>query len=61
MPEPDRPIEPPKVQCHTCSKEIPPDADEHREGDDYTLWFCGTECYEQWRKTHDEQIGQRPA
>jgi hypothetical protein len=50
MSGPDRPVKPPMVNCQKCLKEIPPDETKSAERDDYVLYFCGLECYEEWQK-----------
>jgi hypothetical protein len=45
-----RAIAPRPVNCATCRRELPQDQALTPEGGDYTLWFCGIECYAQWRR-----------
>jgi hypothetical protein len=41
------------VACEVCLKEIPPDEAGIVEANDYVLYFCGLDCYRQWRATRD--------
>lgn len=50
MPAPDRPFQPDDVKCDHCAKEVPASGAKSRTVDEYVLWFCGVECYEQWRE-----------
>ena len=38
------------VNCALCRRELPADQALTPEAGDYTLWFCGAECYAQWRR-----------
>ena len=49
------PAEPEKVNCSVCLKEIPESVAVSSEADEYTQYFCGTECYQKWRKESDNQ------
>lgn len=42
--------------CAVCMKEIPADAIEVADAQDYVHHFCGLECLETWQK----QTGIRP-
>lgn len=37
------------VSCEMCLKEIPVSAAVVAEATDYFAYFCGLECYEQWK------------
>lgn len=50
----DKPQEPEHVSCTVCMKEIPRSEATASEAVDYVLYFCGTECFEKWRETRDE-------
>lgn len=41
------------VACEVCLKEIPLDEAGIVEANDYVLYFCGLDCYHQWRATQD--------
>ncbi|KTD08329.1 hypothetical protein A8135_05835 [Legionella jamestowniensis] len=36
--------------CYTCLKQVPKSAANSFEGDDYVRYFCGNECYSEWKK-----------
>jgi hypothetical protein len=39
----------PRLSCMVCQHEIPLSAAASAEATDYVAYFCGLECYEQWR------------
>ena len=43
-------IEPEKVACEVCLKEIPLSEATSVKSTDYIVYYCGLECYDQWRK-----------
>lgn len=42
-----------KVACDICLTEIPKSVAVSSEADEYTQYFCGTECYTKWRDKND--------
>ena len=46
-------IEQPHLQCEICLKEVPASEAKSAEGSDYVFYFCGTDCYQQWRESDD--------
>jgi YHS domain-containing protein len=36
------------VPCAVCQKEIPKSVALSSENQDYVLYFCGPDCYEEW-------------
>jgi hypothetical protein len=44
-----------KVKCAQCLREIPKSEALVPEAQDYALYYCGIECFEEWRK----QSGKR--
>lgn len=38
------------LSCAVCLKEVPADAIELMDAQDYVLHFCGLDCLEEWRK-----------
>lgn len=36
------------IPCAVCEKEIPKSVALHSEDQDYVLYFCGLDCYEEW-------------
>lgn len=48
----------PKVSCDVCLTEIPETEARSAEGDEYVRYFCGLDCYEQWRKKAADEEGR---
>lgn len=48
---------PPKtlLQCSECLKEVPRSEAFVREGADYTLYFCGLDCFDKWLSANSGQ------
>ncbi|MEJ2643745.1 MAG: DUF3330 domain-containing protein [Gammaproteobacteria bacterium] len=44
---------PVKVRCETCLKEIPRSEATSAEAEDYVVYFCGIDCFQQWRESND--------
>lgn len=42
-------IAPETVACQICLKEIPRSVAESAEAVEYVYYFCGPECYTEWR------------
>jgi hypothetical protein len=38
------------VACEVCLREIPMSEAGNCEASDYVMYYCGLECYDQWRK-----------
>ena len=49
-----RAIVPERVPCRICQHDIPSDEALGFEATDYVVYFCGLDCYQQWR----EQTGK---
>lgn len=48
-----------RVTCVICLTEVPKSAAASSEAADYVMYFCGIECYEEWRKPEkvfDDQL-----
>ncbi len=43
------PAKPGSVDCCVCLTEIPESVAMSSEADEYTQYFCGIECYTQWK------------
>lgn len=43
------------VECEVCLKEIPYSEVGIVEADDYVMYFCGLDCYRQWRKASPDK------
>lgn len=37
------------ISCEMCLSDIPPSASGNSEAEDYVMYFCGIECYAQWK------------
>lgn len=44
--------------CYTCLKEVPKSAANTFEGRDYIRYFCGHDCYDQWRKKTQDWLNE---
>lgn len=42
--------------CHTCLKMIPKSAACSPEGEDYIRYYCGLDCYTQWKKITEKWL-----
>jgi YHS domain-containing protein len=51
-------IAPETVACQICLKEIPRSVAESAEAVEYVYYFCGPECYTEWRR---EERRETPA
>lgn len=49
MGELDEIVAPEAVACRICMKEIPKSVAESAEGVEYVYYFCGPDCFAQWR------------
>jgi len=47
-----------KVPCRLCRKEVPLSEAKVAEAADYVAYFCGLECYAEWKR-RSEQAGQK--
>ena len=50
-----------KVACDTCLTEIPKSVAMSSEADEYTQYFCGTECYTKWRSEDNSDNTPEPS
>lgn len=50
-----QPVQMEHVACEVCLKEVPRSEAVVSEAADYVAYFCGLDCYGQW-KTQGEQI-----
>lgn len=41
------------VACQVCLTEIPTSVAVNQEADEYTLHFCGIDCYNQWKSAQE--------
>ena len=42
-------VEPEKVACEVCHKNILTTDAQREEATDYIIYFCGLNCYDQWK------------
>jgi hypothetical protein len=47
--------EPEMVACKICMKEIPVTEAKSSEAQEYAMYFCGLDCYEQWQSGQKEE------
>ena len=45
-----RPVEPERVSCEVCRKEVPESESVAPEAGDYLIHFCGLACYDKWKQ-----------
>ena len=50
-----KPSAPAPVSCDVCLKEIPKSEAQSAEVQDYVLYFCGLECYQQWSQQREDE------
>lgn len=48
-PTAEKPVAANQVACEMCLKEVPVSEAVVAEATDYFAYFCGIECYEQWK------------
>jgi hypothetical protein len=46
------------VACEMCLKEVPRSEAAVPEATDYVVYFCGLDCYQEWKKQRDKANGQ---
>jgi hypothetical protein len=46
------------MRCSECRKELPDAGALRREGADYTMHFCGLDCFERWRQKHPAEAAR---
>ena len=51
----DKPAENEMVACEICLKQIPVSEAKSEEASDYVLYFCGIECYQQWKQQAEDE------
>lgn len=48
-------IEPEKVACEVCLKEIPLSEATSVKATDYIVYYCGLDCYDKWKKQTEQR------
>lgn len=43
-----------KISCSICQKEIPLSEAKSAEAVDYVAYFCGLDCYNEWKERSDK-------
>lgn len=43
------------VKCSQCHREVPRSAALSRESSDYTLFFCGIDCFDRWSRKNPQR------
>lgn len=43
------------VSCEICMKSIPQSEADCVEAEDYVAYFCGLDCYEEWKKQSQQR------
>lgn len=44
----------PSVPCEVCQKEVPLSEAKQFEAEDYVAYFCGLDCYAEWKRRSEE-------
>ena len=47
-------VEPEKIACEVCFKEIPISEAKSVKATDYIMYYCGLDCYDKWKKQGKE-------
>jgi YHS domain-containing protein len=53
-------IQPQKIPCSMCHKEIPLSAAMTPQGEEYVGYFCGIECYDEFREQKESGAPAKP-
>lgn len=53
-------VQPEKISCSQCRKEIPLSAALTPQGADYVGYFCGIECYEEFTEQKKYGAPEKP-
>lgn len=53
-----QPVQMEQVACEVCLKEVPTSEAVVSEASDYVAYFCGLDCYRQWKAQSEETAGQ---
>ena len=54
----DKPADAPNVRCEICKKEVSREEARHAEVDQYVFYFCGIECYDEWKCRAGRGLGE---
>lgn len=50
MTEQIKPLDPEKIACEVCLKEIPISEAKSEEATDYVIYYCSLDCYAKWKE-----------
>jgi len=50
MKERKKPLMTETISCEQCLKEVPKSGAVSAEASDYTMYFCGLECFHHWQE-----------
>ncbi|TXT23231.1 MAG: urf-2 [Gallionellaceae bacterium] len=53
-------VQPEKISCSLCRKEVPLSAALTPQGADYVGYFCGIECYDEFSAQKESQAPEKP-
>lgn len=53
-------VEPDKVSCEVCFKEIPVSEAVSVKATDYIVYYCGLDCYDRWKKQQSKPDTKEP-
>lgn len=55
------PSEDKKISCKICLKEVPLSEAKSAEAVDYVAYFCGLDCYNEWKKKGEKAVSRSGA
>lgn len=58
MTEQKKLVEPERVSCVVCFKEIPISEAKSVKATDYIMYYCGLDCYDKWSKQEEKSEKQ---
>lgn len=58
---PEKPADAMQVACELCLREVPVSEAVVAEATDYFAYFCGPDCYEQWKHRGEAQPAEAAA
>lgn len=61
MAKKSNPSEVKKIPCKICMKEVPLSEAKSAEAVDYVAYFCGLDCYNEWKNKSEKAAAQSGA
>lgn len=55
MTEQKEPLDPEKVNCEVCLKQIPISEAKSEEASDYFIYYCSLDCYDKWKEQNNKK------